>query len=205
MLIRVGYEFTYDCPQPTPMIVMLHIHDSRDADIVKPDTLRTTPQVPVTQYRDTFGNLCSRLVAPAGGITLAADGLVRDTGEPDAIVPDAIQHPVEDLPAEMLLFLLPSRYCETDLMLDTAWQLFGKTPPGWARVQAICDYVNSHIGFGYQHACSTAGAWDSYLWPGRFSRFGGSIARPTIRGGGAQVDAPGGRSYPRRASTGSLE
>ena len=162
MLIRVGYEFTYECPQPTPMIVMLHIHDSRDADIVKPDTLHTTPQVPVTQYRDTFGNLCSRLVAPAGGITLAADGLVRDTGEPDAIVPDAIQHPVEDLPAEMLLFLLPSRYCETDLMLDTAWQLFGKTPPGWARVQAICDFAHNHVVFGYEHARSTRTAHEAH-------------------------------------------
>jgi len=162
MLIRVGYEFTYDCAQPTPMIVTLHIHDSRDADIVKPDTLLTTPEVPITQYRDTFGNLCSRLVAPAGGITLRAEGLVRDTGEPDAVVADAVQHPVEALPPDTLLFLLPSRYCETDLMLDTAWKLFGKSPPGWGRVQAICDFAHEHVVFGYKHARPTRTAAEAH-------------------------------------------
>jgi transglutaminase-like putative cysteine protease len=162
MQIRVGYEIVYECPQPTPMIVTLSVHDSRAADIVVPDRMRTDPEVPVTQYRDSFGNVCSRLVAPAGAIKLMADGIVRDSGEPDPVVPEARQLPVEELPSDTLLFLLPSRYCETDLMLDFAWKEFANTPPGWARVQAICDFAHGHVVFGYQHARATRTAKEAH-------------------------------------------
>jgi len=162
MKIRVGYELIYDFPQPTPVIMVLGTHLTRASDVVTPDYLIVTPSVPISPYRDAYGNWCSRILAPAGRMRLAAEGVVRDTGLPDPVVPSAIQHPVEDLPAETLVYLLGSRYCETDRLTKTAWDLFANTLPGWARVQAICDYVHNHITFGYEHARPTMTAWDAY-------------------------------------------
>lgn len=162
MLIRLGYDIVYQCPQPTPMILNLHVHYSRASDLVQPDQLRIEPSVPVTMYRDGFGNWCSRIVAPTGRIRLTADGLIRDSGRPDPIQLDAQQHPVQSLPEETLVYLLASRYCETDLFTEIAWQRFGHTPLGWPRVQAICDFVQQHIRFGYQWARPTKSAWEAY-------------------------------------------
>ncbi|MDQ7248870.1 transglutaminase-like domain-containing protein [Dongia sedimenti] len=162
MRIKVGYEFIYDVPQPTPMILVLGTHFSRASDVEVPDHLTSNPSVPIAFYRDGFGNWCSRLVAPPGRITLTASGIVRDSGKPDPVVPEARQLAVEDLPAETLVFLLGSRYCETDLLSETAWKLFGNTPTGWARVQAICDFVHNHITFGYQFARPTKTAFEVF-------------------------------------------
>jgi len=162
MRIQVGYEFIYDVPQPTPMILVLGTHFSRASDVEVPDHLTSDPAVPIAFYRDGFGNWCNRLVAPPGRITLSARGIVRDSGKPDPVVPEARQFPVEDLPADTLVFLLGSRYCETDLLSETAWKLFGATPPGWARVQAICDFVHNHITFGYQFARPTKTAFEVF-------------------------------------------
>ena len=162
MKIHVGYEIVYDFPKPTPMIIVLGAHFTRASDVIRPDYLTTDPSVPITPYRDGFGNWCSRLVAPAGRMRLYADGLVRDTGEVDAVVPTAMQHAVEDLPSDTLVYLLGSRYCETDRLSDLAWSLFGQTPLGWARVQAVCDFVHNHIRFGYEHARATKTAWEAY-------------------------------------------
>ncbi len=162
MKIRIGFDLIYDCPQPTPMILTLTVHASRVADLITPDLLVTEPAVPVTAYRDTFGNWCSRLLAPKGTLRLSTDALVHDSGLPDIVVPNARQTPVTELPDETLLFLLGSRYCETDRLTDVAWKLFGHTPPGWARVQAVCDHVHSHIAFGYEHARHTKTAWDVF-------------------------------------------
>src|SRR6267378_738559 len=162
MLIRIGYELLYDCPQPTPMLVMLNVHFSRVSDMVVADHLVTSPSVAIRAYRDGFGNWCNRIVAPAGRTRLSANGIVKDTGEPDVVASRAQQHAVEDLPDEALVFLLGSRYCETDRLSEIAWSLFGKTPLGWSRVQAICDYVHQHIAFGYEHARATRTAWEAY-------------------------------------------
>ena len=162
MLIRVGYELIYDCPQTTPMILTLNIHYSRISDIVVPDHLITDPSIPLTAYRDGFGNWCTRIVAPQGRIRLLADAVVRDSGQPDVVVPDALQHFVQDLPEETLVYLLGSRYCETDRLSETTWSLFGTTPLGWARVQAVCDFVHRHIGFGYEHARPTKSAMEVF-------------------------------------------
>jgi transglutaminase-like putative cysteine protease len=159
--IRLGYELNYYFPQPTPMILALSIHYSRASDIIIPDYLTTDPSVPIRGYRDGFGNWCTRIVAPSGRIQIKTDALIRDTGQPDIVVPDAWQHPVEDLPEEALVFLLGSRYCETDLLSQTAWDMFGQVQPGWARVQAICDYVHNRIAFDYQQARPTRTAWES--------------------------------------------
>ncbi len=162
MHIRVGYELIYTCPQATPMILIVNMHYSRASDIVIPDYLTTEPSVPITAYRDLFGNWCNRIVAPAGQIRLASRGVLRDSGQPDVVVPAAQQLAVEDLPEETLVFLLGSRYCETDVLSQVAWDLFDKTPPGWARVQAICDYVHHHITFGYAYARVTKTAFEAF-------------------------------------------
>jgi transglutaminase-like putative cysteine protease len=155
MLIRVGYELIYVCPQPTPMFLNLSIHHSRVSDVVRPDHLVISPSVPVTAYRDSFGNWCSRIVAPQGSVRLSAQGVLRDSGTPEVVPRWAEQRPVPALPDETLMFLLGSRYCETDLLSETAWGMFSGTPLGWARVQAICDFVHDHVTFGYEHASAT--------------------------------------------------
>lgn len=160
MKIHIGFELIYECPQPTPMILSLSAHYSRVSDLIRPDHLIAEPPVPVTAYRDSFGNWCSRIVAPNGLLRLSTDALIRDSGRPDPVCHDAHQTTVETLPDDTLLFLLASRYCETDQLSETAWKLFGKTPLGWRRVQAICDYVHMHIAFGYEHARPTMTACD---------------------------------------------
>jgi transglutaminase-like putative cysteine protease len=162
MQIRVGYELIYDCPQPTPMILTLNIHYTRISDIVVPDHPMISPSIPITAYRDGFGNWCSRIVAPKGRIRLSADAVVNDSGHPDEVAPAVRQHQVQDLPEETLVFLLGSRYCETDRLSEIAWSLFGNAPMGWGRVQAICDFVHRHIAFGYEHARPTKTAWEAF-------------------------------------------
>lgn len=162
MLIRAGFEMEYLCPGRTPMILALNIHHSRVSDLVRPDHIVTSPAVPITAYRDLFGNWCSRLVAPAGSFVVGTDVQVHDTGLPDVVAPAAVQTPVEHLPESTLVYLLGSRYCETDQLSDIAWQRFGTGPTGWARVQAICDFTHQHIRFGYEHARRTRTAWEAY-------------------------------------------
>lgn len=162
MRIRAGYRITYDCPVETPMLMMVNLRPERAGDLESPDTVLTEPFVPVRQYIDTFGNICSRVVAPPGRFTIHSEFIVKDSGIPDPILPDAIQHPVEDLPDHVIEYLLPSRYCDTELLRDLAWKLFADTPPGWARVQAIVEYAHKRVTFGYEHARSTKTAFEAH-------------------------------------------
>jgi len=162
MQLRVGFEMIYRCAQPTPMMLALSIHPERADDLVVPDRLVSDPVVPTSSYLDLFGNRCSRLVAPQGRIVLSSDAVVNDNGAPDLVARSAPQNTVEALPAATLVYLLGSRYCETELLSDIAWQLFGSVPAGWARVQAICDYVHRHIEFGYAHARHTRTASEAH-------------------------------------------
>ena len=141
---------------------MLNIHYSHAYEIVAPDRLVTSPVVMITPYRDGFGNWCSRIEAPAGRTKISTSAIVRSTGIAETAVPAAQQHPVWELPAETLAFLLGSRYCETDLLTEFAWRQFGNTPFGWARVQAICDFVHNHIRFDYSQARPTRTALEAY-------------------------------------------
>jgi transglutaminase-like putative cysteine protease len=163
MRIRLGYDITMTHPQYTPMMLMLSIHYSRASHIIVPDYLITSPATEVTQYRDCFGNWCSRLIAPPGQIRFTTDALITDPGTYDPYAPDAIQHVVSDLPDDCMQFLLGSRYCETDKLMDIAWSNFNNAPLGWGRVQAICDFVHNQITFGYQHARNTRTAYDAYV------------------------------------------
>jgi transglutaminase-like putative cysteine protease len=160
--IRVGYELIYDCPRPTPMILMLNIHNSRASDIIVPDHFATIPSIPLSAYLDAFGNRCTRLVAPSGQLRIASAALVKDSGEPDIVATSARQHSIQELPEEALVFLLGSRYCDTEKFSEVAWSLFGQTPSGWGRVQAICDFVHNHISFGYEHARATRTSWEAF-------------------------------------------
>jgi transglutaminase-like putative cysteine protease len=162
MLIRVGYDITFDLAAPTPFTFLLYVLPSKAGDLRGPDEITVEPAVPVTDFIDAFGNRCARLVAPAGLLRVKNETFVEDNGLPCPTRLDAIQHAVEDLPNECLQFLLPSRYCEVDRLSDVAWTLFGETESGWPRVQAICDWVFQNIEFGYKYASPTKTAYDVY-------------------------------------------
>jgi transglutaminase-like putative cysteine protease len=162
MLIRAGYEIRYEAEMATPMLAMLSIHPSRNKDLVTPHRIVADPDVPMYDYVDAFGNVCTRVTVPVGGLTLSCDFTVEDSGEPDPVPTGAAQLPIEELPDDVLIYLLGSRYCETDRLSDTAWSLFGHVAPGWERVRAIVDFTHNHIEFGYQFARPTKTAWDAH-------------------------------------------
>jgi len=162
MLIRLAYDIQFDLPAETAMVVLLHVHPARTADLLEPDEIRTEPELKVTSYLDTFGNRCDRFVAPRGHLRLSSSTLIRESGGTDPVNWDAREVPVAELPNEQLRFLLSSRYCEVDLFTNIAFQLFGQSAPGWARVQAICNWVHGHIAFDYQQARPTKSAMDVY-------------------------------------------
>lgn len=162
MLIRTGYTIALDTVAPTPMNLLLNVHPSRAADVATPEVIRFDPPVPATQFRDAFGNICTRIVAPAGRITMAADFVVRDSGLHEPVAPQARQLPIAELPEEVMPFLLGSRYCDTDRLATTAWELFGKTPEGWTRVQTIVDYVHERLRFDYMRADATRSASEAH-------------------------------------------
>ena len=162
MLIRIGFEIVFDLPAPVPILLVLSTHPDVDPSIRRPGGLRIEPEVPFEAYVDSFGNRCGRIMVPAGRLRLWDDAIVEDSGEVDEVAPYAIQHPVQDLPVDVLPYLLPSRYCEVDRISDLAWSLFGNTPEGWGRAQAICDWVHNHVTFGYQYARPTKSAYDVY-------------------------------------------
>lgn len=162
MRISAGCQIVYDCPQPTPMLLVISPHPSRMPDLVGPHAVRFDPPIAARDYSDGFGNICTRIVAPPGRLTISTRLQIEDPGLPDRIEPTAWQHRLEDLPDEMLIYLLGSRYCDTDRLTEVAWSLFGQGETGWARVQAICDYVHDRIKFGYEHASPTRSASEAH-------------------------------------------
>jgi transglutaminase-like putative cysteine protease len=162
MHIRVGYDIVQECARPTPMMLMLSLRPERMTDLVTPEVMRLEPNVPSRTYIDHFGNLCTRVLFPAGRMRISADYVVEDSGQPDQTAPGALQHEVNDLPSELLVFLLGSRYCETDRLMEPAWAMFGGTPPGWSRLETIVEWVNRWITFGYEHARNTRTAWETF-------------------------------------------
>jgi transglutaminase-like putative cysteine protease len=162
MLLRIGFDIVFTVTAPTPMILLLYVHPDRAGDLQQTERIEVEPSVVIEDYIDSFGNRVGRIVAPPGQIRLTYDNVICDSGAPEPAFPGLQQLPVEALPSETLQYLLASRYCEVDLMSDIAWNLFQSTPPGWARVQAICDWVHSHIQFGYEHARATKTALEVY-------------------------------------------
>jgi transglutaminase-like putative cysteine protease len=162
MKVRFGYELVYSVTQTTPMIFTLHSQPNCMQRLLRPDVMRTDPSIPLFFFADAFGNTSTRLEAPPGTLRISADGLMEDGGTPESAFLSAGEPPLRDLPPDSLQYLLPSRYCETELLMSEAWRLFGVVAPGWSRVQAICDYVNGAITFGYPFARPTKTALETY-------------------------------------------
>jgi len=163
MYIRVGFEIAFSFPEPTALVLMLSLHPSLANKIRSPENLRVEPFAPIVPYSDLYGNRCSRITVPAGQSTFFNDAIVSDDGQPDVLGWGAIQHKPQDLPDDVLLYLLASRYCEVDGELkEIAWGLFGQQPPGWNLVQAICNFVNMHIRFDYMQARANRTAMEAY-------------------------------------------
>jgi len=160
--LRIGVEIDYEFVARTPVIALMNVRPELAQRLETPDLLHTDPGVPISRYVDEFGNLCSRLIAPAGVMRLRTSGVIRDSGLPDPVLPGTAQHPIETLPADTLSFLLPSRYCESDRLAGEAWRLFGSGPQGWERVQAVVDFVHNHIAFDYLSARATRTAAEAY-------------------------------------------
>jgi transglutaminase-like putative cysteine protease len=162
MLIRIGFDLTFELPAPVSLVMMLYTHPSRSNSLLVPEKIHSSPSLPIETFIDHFGNRCGRVAAPAGELRLWHEAVVRDSGLPDPIHPEAAQWTVPDLPAEVVPFLFASRYCETDHLGSVAWELFGQTPLGWPRVQAVCDWVHQNVQFGYEFARPTKSAYDVY-------------------------------------------
>jgi transglutaminase-like putative cysteine protease len=162
MLIRLGYDIQFDLPRDVPFITLVNVHPSRVQDLHEADELTVEPAVPITRYIDSFGNRSTKFLAPQGPLRLYNSTLIEDSGKPDPVNRAARELPVEYLPHENLQYLLSSRYCEVDLLSDTASWLFGGLPRGWQRVQAVCDWVHNHVTFGYEYARPTRTAMEVY-------------------------------------------
>lgn len=162
MLLRLGYDMQFELPEPAACVAQLRIHSTRVAALRQPDLLRIEPAIPTEEYIDSFGNLCTRFLAPAGPLHLSASALFEDPGMPDPVSPTAAAHPIAELPADTLRFLLGSRYCEVDRLAAPAFDLFGTSGSGWQRVKAVCDWVHSKVVFGYNFARPTKTALDVF-------------------------------------------
>ena len=162
ILIRLAYDIQFELPADVAMVALLNVHPSRAQDLLEPDELQIEPQLDLTTYRDSFGNRCTRFVAPQGHLRLSSRTLIQDSGRIDPANWAARESAVGELPPEILRYLMNSRYCEVDRFSNIAYELFGSVTPGWGRVQAICDWVHSKVAFNYQMARPTKTAMDVY-------------------------------------------
>lgn len=163
MLIRFGYDISLRFPAPTDMIMMLHTHPSLSASMRTYEHLVSDPPLALEPFIDLYGNHCTRASCAAGVLRLRNDAIIHVSGLPDPLAPQAWQHRLHDLPTDTLHYLIGSRYCDLELLSDIAWNLFGQGPVGWGRVQAICDWVHSHVSFGYQYARVDRTAYQTFL------------------------------------------
>lgn len=150
MMIRLGYDIQFETVGEVPIITLLNVHPSRRKDLREADELSIDPLVKVESYQDSFGNQACRLVAPPGKIRFQNSTLIEDSGLPDPQAPEAAEIPIDQLPVEVLPYLMNSRYCEVDLLSNTAAELFWNSPRGWQRVKAVCDWVHNKVTFGYE-------------------------------------------------------
>jgi len=160
--IRASFDIAFNCTQPVPMLLMLSVHPCRRCDLLSEDRIDFSPKVRNRGFKDAFGNICTRLVAPPGLLELRNEFIIADSGQPDGVAPDAEQWPVEALPDDALMYLLGSRYCDTQKLSDQAWSIFGRIDGGWARTKAVCQYVHDRLEFGYQHARDDRTAWEGH-------------------------------------------
>lgn len=162
MLIKGGFNIAFDCYAYTPMLLMMHVRPEREQDFIEPENFTLWPQVPYRTYCDSFGNICTRLIAPPGRLSIWNRFLISDSGRPEELPINARQYAVQELPDETLQFLLGSRYCDTQKLSDLAWYQFGGYSEGWPRVQAIMQYAHNQIMFSYPNARPDRTAWDAH-------------------------------------------
>jgi transglutaminase-like putative cysteine protease len=161
VLVRVGCQFEYDAPEPTPSLWQVRPRPDGEHRIV---TESWDPPAPARSYLDAYGNECDRLTLPPGRSVLRYDATVEVPSNHDDIDTGAAEAAIEDLPDEAFVYLLPSRFCWPDTLHDEAWELFDSVKPGWSRVQAVCDWVNESIRYevGSSNARTTAyDVWES--------------------------------------------
>ena len=162
MKVRIGFEIEIECQQPTPMLLALYPHPSSEGRILGSDCVRAKSGAEPEEFSDAFGNRCGRLLAPAGRTSIWSDCIAEINRTPDRFNWNARQHEVMDLPTETLPYLLSSRYCESDELAEEAWPLFEGFPAGWARVQAIANWVHNHVMFDYRFGRATKTAVDVF-------------------------------------------
>ena len=160
--IRIGFDLSFEVPQPVPMQLMLYVHPDQAGLLRQPERLVMEPAHPVEDFQDWFGNRAARILAPAGHLRIRYDNEISDSGRPDVPIEGLRLTPVHEMPPECWRYLFASRYCEVDRMVHVAWDLFGKTPETWERVQAVLDWVHGNVAFGYQFARPTKTAFDVY-------------------------------------------
>ena len=162
MFIEAGYNISFECTSETPLLLMVHIRPERHVDLTAPEKFTLWPDIPYRTYTDHFGNICTRIIAPAGTLSLWNRFVIADSGLTESMPEGASQHGIDELPDDVLMFLLGSRYCDTQKLLSIAWSLFGAIEPGWKRVKAILEYTHDRIRFGYEHARSDRTAWEAH-------------------------------------------
>ncbi len=162
MIIRAGYTITFSCTAPTPLLLLLRIRAEREADLATPENPAIYPYLPVRTFHDRFGNFCTRLVLPPGRTTFSNDFTIYDSGREERLPIGLHQHPVEELPDDVLMYLMGSRYCDTQRLMATAWNLFGHTETGWPRLEAILNFTHNRITFGYGFARNDRTASEAY-------------------------------------------
>jgi transglutaminase-like putative cysteine protease len=159
MQVRVGCDFTFESDAPVPMLMLVRARPNDEHQRILHESRWIEPhESPIREYLDAYGNHCWRTIVPGGPLRIRYDALVEVHDAPDPVLPDAPLSPVEDLPDDTLVFTLPSRAVQSDLLLDQAWQLFGQTPTTWQRIQAVVDWVHTNVRYetGSSHATITA-------------------------------------------------
>ena len=162
MKISAGFNLAFDSNAQTPLLLMVHVRPERQHDLIEPEKLTIYPEVPFTTYTDGFGNICTRLIAPGGRLSIWNRFLISDSGNHEQLPLYDRQHPIGELPNDVLVFLLGSRYCDTQKLSNLAWSLFGAYQEGWSRIQAILQYTHDRIQFSYPNARSDRTAWDAH-------------------------------------------
>ena len=162
MLIKGGFNIAYDCTDYTPMILTVRLRPEETSNLVEPEVLTFFPETETANYIDSFGNNCTRLVAPPGRLSIWNRFTFADSGLPEQLPVDAYQHAIQELPEETLLYLVGSRYCDTQKLSQTAWSLFGGYWQGWPMVKAILDYTHARIQFSYAHARDDRTAFEAH-------------------------------------------
>jgi len=158
--LHIGCRFVFDVPRDVHTVAIVEPHSSERERVID-ERFEASAGTSSTTFRDGFGNRCRRLLLPAGQATFTYDAIVTNTAGFDALEPDAVQHDPSQLPDDTLSYLLPSRYCPSDDLADTAIRLFGSTSSGWERADAIATWTHQHLAFGYGTSSPTKTAADA--------------------------------------------